>query len=352
MLHSRVTFSSYGDSSVLKMSSLPYPTAQPNEVLVRGKGAAISIGDTIMLSGAGRALFPIDMPSPGYALDFSGTVEAVGRDVTSFKVGDLVVGSLEVQRPGALSEVLAVEESRCALVPEALRGSLALLAGLPVSGTTAWDAVRRSKAASGDRVLVNGGSGGVAHFVVQILKNVVGAHVVATASPEKADFVKSLGADEVLNYKDPKALSSLEPRSFDCIIDTVGNHSALLPLIKPGTGKPFVAVAGPPLPWSFDGTPFELSGVKGALFRSVMTLWSAPARFAAYRAGTEYHGFLSLASGESIKELIRLVKDGKLEVRPDGGRVRAGMLDIAVVKEANDRVSSGRATGKVIVGEE
>src|SRR5262249_13320957 len=151
-----------------------------------------------------------------FGVDYAGTVEAVGAKVTRFKPGDDVFGG----RTGALAEYVAVSLDRAvALKPPGVTFEQA--AALPIAGVTALQALRDSgKVQAGQKVLINGASGGVGTFAVQIAKS-LGAHVTGVCSTRNVELVRSLGADEIIDYTKDDFVAG-GPR-FDLIIDNVGN---------------------------------------------------------------------------------------------------------------------------------
>jgi NADPH:quinone reductase-like Zn-dependent oxidoreductase len=152
-------------------------------------------------------------------VDFAGVVEAVGKNVREFKAGDRVFG--EAFQSGAFAEFVSVSEEACGHMPEGIGSDI--MAAVPVAGVTAWQAiVTHGKLQKGESVLINGSSGGVGHFAVQIAK-ALGAEVTAVCSNRNIDFVESLGADRVLAYD--RENIHLHSGNYDLIIDTHGNLS-------------------------------------------------------------------------------------------------------------------------------
>ncbi|WP_246672050.1 MULTISPECIES: NADP-dependent oxidoreductase [unclassified Mesorhizobium] len=187
---------SVGGPEVLFVAEQPDPVPRPGEVLVRVKAAGINPVD-----GAVRGGFYPLLGEPPFILgwDISGTVAALGPGVTTFKVGDEVFGMPHFpKQAGANAELAAAPTDEIAAKPAAIDHEHA--AALPLAGLTAWQGiVRHGGLRAGQRVLVHAGAGGVGHLAVQIAK-ARGAYVIATASPGKLDFVRSLGADEVIDY--------------------------------------------------------------------------------------------------------------------------------------------------------
>ncbi|OHV85375.1 NADP-dependent oxidoreductase, partial [Mesorhizobium sp. ORS 3428] len=155
--------------------------------------------------------------------DISGTVQALGADVTAFKVGDEVFGMPRFpKQAGAYAELAAAPADEIAIKPESIDHAHA--AALPLAGLTAWQGlVRHGGLQAGERALIHAGAGGVGHLAVQIAK-ARGAYVVSTASPDKLDFVRSLGADEVVDYT--KQDFTAKGGDFDLVLETIGGDHA------------------------------------------------------------------------------------------------------------------------------
>ncbi|RUX74657.1 NADP-dependent oxidoreductase [Mesorhizobium sp. M7A.F.Ca.US.006.04.2.1] len=211
---------SVGGPDVLVIADQPDPTPEAGEVLVGVKAAGINPVD-----GAVRAGYYPLLGEPPFILgwDISGTVEALGAGVTGFKIGDEVFGMPRFpKQAAAYAELVAVPADQITLKP---KGAGHLEAGaLPLAGLTAWQGlVRHGGLKSGQRVLVHAGAGGVGHLAVQIAK-ARGAYVVATASPGKLDFVRKLGADEVIDYT--KGDFTDQVRDIDLVLDPMGGDHA------------------------------------------------------------------------------------------------------------------------------
>lgn len=211
----------YGGPEVLRLEELPLPSVKDNQVLVKVFANSANPADWHILRGKprfARLSFGLFKPKDKVlGADFSGIVEAVGSQVMQFKVGDKVFG--ESLKGGAFAEFTAMDAECCALMPEGV-GFLEM-ACVPIAGLTALQAVTtHGKLKQGETVLVNGASGGVGHFTVQIAK-AFGATVTAVCSSKNADFVKSLGADHVIAYDQENI--HLHKTQYDLVIDTHGN---------------------------------------------------------------------------------------------------------------------------------
>ncbi len=212
----------YGGPEVLQLERLARPEPGAGEVLVRVRAAGVNPLDWHYLRGTPyfmRLVSGIGAPSePRLGVDFSGTIEAVGPGVTRFKPGDEVWGG----GTGAYSEFLTLPADRnLVLKPPGI--SHAQAAAVPIAGLTALQALRdKGGLQAGQEVLINGASGGVGTFAVQLAR-AMGARVTGVCSGRNVDLVRSLGAQRVINYKQEDF--TLGNRRYDLIIDMVGNHS-------------------------------------------------------------------------------------------------------------------------------
>jgi NADPH:quinone reductase-like Zn-dependent oxidoreductase len=208
----------YGE---LKLEEIDRPELEPDSVLVRVRAAAANPLDYHELRGTpyfARALMGFRKPKQSSrGVDAAGTVEAVGANVTEFQPGDDVFGSCR----GAFGEYARGTEGKLAAKPAGLTFEAA--AAMPVAGVTALQALRdRGAIQAGQRVLINGAAGGVGTFAVQIAKT-FGAHVTGVCSGRNVDLVRSIGADDVVDYELDDFTRS--EHSYDLILDTVGNRS-------------------------------------------------------------------------------------------------------------------------------
>lgn len=212
----------YGSSEVLKLQEIEKPVIKDGEVLVRVHAAAIHAGDWLLMTGRPQ-LFRIGVGLrkprkriPGF--DFAGTVEAIGSNAREFQPGDEVFGDAA---GGSCAEYVSVSEDKMALKPASL--TLVQAAVVPVSGVTALRGLRDAgKVRPGQHVLINGASGGVGTFAVQIAK-ALGAEVTGVCSTRNVEMVRSIGADHVIDYTQEDFTKGGE--RYDLILDNVANHS-------------------------------------------------------------------------------------------------------------------------------
>jgi NADPH:quinone reductase-like Zn-dependent oxidoreductase len=213
----------YGTADVLELREIDRPTMGANEVLVRVRAAGVNPADWAIMSGLpyiARPMYGTGKPkNPVRGTDVAGEVEAVGASVTRFRPGDQVFG-WSGHLGGAFAEYVSVSEA--ALVSKPTKLTFEQAAAVPMAGTVALLAIRRGKVQAGQRILVNGASGGIGTLAVQIAKS-LGAHVTGVTSTKNVDLVRSIGADEVIDYT--KVDFTRTGQRYDFILDNVANHS-------------------------------------------------------------------------------------------------------------------------------
>lgn len=207
----------YGNSDVLQYEDAPMPTVNSNEVLIQVVAASVNPVDWKIREGYLKEMINYTMPLT-LGWDVSGVVESVGADVTRFKVGDAVYSRPDIKRNGTYAEYVVVREDELAFKPQTISHTEA--ASLPLAGITAWEVlITTANLAAGQKVLIHAGSGGVGSLAIQLAKS-RGAYVIATTSTKNCELVKSLGADEVIDYKTQKFAEILH--DIDVVFDTLG----------------------------------------------------------------------------------------------------------------------------------
>ncbi len=216
-----IVYHGYGSPDVLQCEEIEKPTAGDDDVLIKVRAASVNPLDRHLMRGSYiiRPLTGLRKPRitcPGR--DLAGQVEAVGRNVTQFKPGDEVFG---VSRRGTCAEYVCADEKKLALKPANLTFEQA--AAVPVAAITALQGLRdKGRIQPGQRVLINGAAGGVGTFAVQIAK-AFGADVTGVCSTRNVDMVRSIGADQVIDYTQEDFTQS--GQRYDLILDNVGNRS-------------------------------------------------------------------------------------------------------------------------------
>jgi len=216
-----IVINAYGSTDALELKDVATPAIKANEILVRVHAASVNVGDIFTLRGSPWLLrLTVGLTRPkDYILgwDMAGSVEAVGSAVTRFKPGDEVFGACH----GALAEYAHVAEDR--LAPRPANLTLQQAAAVPTAAVTALIGLRNvGKIQPGQRVLINGASGGVGTFAVQLAK-AFGADVTGVCSTRNVDLVKSIGADHVVDYT--REDFTRNGRRYDLILDNVGSRS-------------------------------------------------------------------------------------------------------------------------------
>lgn len=193
-----VYIENYGNVNEFKTGERPEPVIKSSEVLIEVQAASVNPVDYKVRNGSVRVLSGNKFPKI-LGTDFSGIVANVGNNIKKFEIGDAVFGAVHVLfgKNGGNAEFAAAPESNLALIPEGL--SFEEAAAIPVAGTTAYHNLKNLNIQPGDKVLVNGASGGVGSFALQIAK-LFGAETTAVCSEKNSDYVKMLGADHVIDY--------------------------------------------------------------------------------------------------------------------------------------------------------
>ena len=241
-----IVYRCYGSADVLGFEDVEKPTPADDEVLVKVVAASVNPLDWHYMRGSPYLMrLGIGLGAPhdtSLGVDFAGTVEAIGRNVKRFKPGDEVFGGTS----GAFAEYVTVREDR-ALALKPANMTFEQSASVPIAGITALQALRdKGKIAPGKKVLINGASGGVGTFAVQIAKS-FGAEVTGVCSTRNVEMVRSIGADHVIDYTQEDYTRS--GQRYDLIIDNVGNHSLSANRRVLNSDGIFVIVGGPKGNW-------------------------------------------------------------------------------------------------------
>ena len=305
-----VTQRSFGGPDVLEITEVSRPVPIPSEVLVRVHASAVNPVDAVVRSGA----FPL-LGEPPFILgwDISGVVEEAVPGVNRFQVGDEVYGMPFFPRAaGGYAEFVAVPSRQLARKPAGIDHVHA--AALPLVGITALHSiVDVGQVESGQRVVVHGGAGGVGHLAVQIAK-ARGAHVIATASASKHEFVRGLGADRVVDYQSVDFTDVVH--DVDIVLDTVGGDygERSLRTLKPG-----------------------------GLFMTVVQRADAVLKAKTEAAGMRFAGIAVEPDYVGLEMLADLVDSGLLHTHVEHA------LPLADAAKAHELVESGRTVGKIVL---
>lgn len=319
--------SEYGSADVLNLEEVEKPIVADNEVLVRVRGAGVHAGDWHLMRGTPfliRLIFG-GIRKPKFTTigtDIAGQVEAVGKEIKQFQPGDDVFGDLSECGFGAFSEYVSVPEN--ALVHKPTNLSFEVAATVPVSGLAALQALRDyGEVQPGQNVLINGASGGVGSFAVQLAKG-FGAEVTAVCSTSKIEKVKSLGADVVIDYTQSKLTKPTQ--LYDLIIDAAAYRpfSDFLDMITPG------------------GTYVMVGGATAEFFRA-MLLGPFAERFKAKASRRKVKCLTSTPNQADLTVLKDWIEAGKLKPLVDQ------TYPLADVPTAIRYVEARQVKGKVAI---
>ncbi|MGA7758008.1 MAG: NAD(P)-dependent alcohol dehydrogenase [Ilumatobacteraceae bacterium] len=318
-----VTARTYGGPEVLATEELPVPSPQTGELLVEVRATSLNALDWHFLTGTPylmRLMSGLRRPKRFVrGADVAGAVVAVGDGVTRFRVGDSVFG----EGPGGgCGQYLTVKEGNVVSIPEGV--SFDAAAATPVAGLTALQGLRTHGAVQpGDRVLINGAAGGVGTMAVQIAR-ALGAHVTAVCSTRNVDMVRSLGADEVLDYtRDDFVVGGAR---FDVMLDNVGNRRPKEVRSVMLAGGRYVAISGPKANRWVDPLPYIVR-----------------ARLAFVRADASFHQFTAAPNIDDLTFLGELLASGRLVPQIDR------VVGLDGVADGLAEIGSGHARAKIVV---
>ncbi len=306
-----VEYDEYGDASVLHVADHPIPQLLPGHLFIEVLASSVNPIDYRFRRGDMKGLIPFGFPRiPGY--DVAGIVVDTNTDC-SFAKGDRVMAFLDHTRGGALADYAVCSVASAAKIPDSMPMEEA--AAIPLAGTTALQSLRdHGKIKSGQSVLINGASGGVGMFAVQIAKS-YGCHVDAIASGHNREFCMSLGADHFYDYEKEDFTKSDE--RWDIVFDVSGKAHYMGSRAVLKEGGHFISTE---------------PSIKGLL----MTILTWPLS----KSGQI---MLAVPSGDDLRELIRLYEAGKLKVTIDS------TFPFEQAAQAHRRVETGIDHGKVVL---
>ncbi len=236
-------FHHFGGPEVIQDDEVSPPSAAPGDVVIRLVATSVNGADWKLGQGLLKDVVHLDFPF-AVGLDFSGVVLELGAGVEDFAVGDPVYGAVHFDRCGTYAEIISVPATTVCRAPTSL--PLATAAAVPVAAQTAWGALfieDQGNLQPGQTVLIHGGAGGVGSFGVQ-LANWRGAHVITTASQKNHGYLRSLGAQQVIDYH--ATLFEDVVQDVDVVFDCVGGDLALRSVRVIAAGGRLVSIAGPP----------------------------------------------------------------------------------------------------------
>ena len=316
----------------MRLAEMPTPEVGEYEVLAEIHAASINPVDFKIRDGKVKLLLKYKMPLI-LGNDFSGVVAKVGAKVTRFKVGDEIYARPRKSKIGTFAEYIAIHEDDIALKPKNL--SFEEAASIPLVGLTTYQALADiMQLQKGQKILIQAGAGGVGTFAIQLAK-IMGAFVATTASEAGANLVKSLGADEIINYKTEKFEEKL--KNYDAVFDTLGGEILEKSFGVLKSGGKIVSVSG--LPNARFGREYGSGFFKTLLFSAVSHKLTALEK----KHHVQYSFLFMKPSGEQLRTIANYIEDGK--IKPIIDRV----YPFENAQEAMEYAETGRAKGKIIV---
>ncbi|MBD2753508.1 NADP-dependent oxidoreductase [Spirosoma validum] len=305
-----VVLSDWGGPENFAVQDVPKPAIKADEVLVKVKAFGVNPAD--FKTRTGNAPYSQKYTHPiilGW--DMAGEVDEVGSNVTDFKPGDAVYGMVNFPEPGqAYAEYVAAPAAHLALKPDTL--SFEEAAAAPLAVLTAWQALtQHGQLKAGETVLIQAASGGVGHLGVQIAKT-LGAHVIGTASGKNEAFVRSLGADEFIDYTQNKVEDAVH--DIDLVFDTAGADTIF--------------------------TSAKVLKPKGRL---ISIAYGAMDKVLAERPDIHAERILVHTSGDDLRTINQLIDEGKLKISV------SQVLPADQMAEAHRQLESRRTTGKIVL---
>lgn len=322
----------YGKKGVGRIGEMPDPEVRDDDVLIRIHAASINPLDSKIKSGEFKLILPYRLPLI-LGNDMAGTVVRVGARVRNFKPGDEVYARPDDDRIGTFAEFIAVKASSLALKPTNL--GMVEAASLPLVALTAWQTlVETAKLQKGQKVLIHAGAGGVGTIAIQLAKH-LGALVATTTSTANIAWMKALGADVVIDYKQQDFATMLH--DYDVVLNSLGKDelNKSLQVLRPGGH--LISISGPPTP------AFAVARGLAWPLQQVLRLLSFGIRKKAKKKGVDYTFVFMRADGAQLREITSLIESGA--IRPVVDKV----FPFQDTYQALAYADGGRAKGKVVV---
>ncbi len=320
-----IRYCEYGAPDVVRFDDVEKPVPTDNQILIKVRAASLNALDAYMIRDAwlNRLIFGLRKPrDTRLGRDVAGVVEAVGKNVTQFKPGDEVFGVCR----GSLAEYAVTSERSLVIKPPGV--SFEDAASLPLAGLTAVQGLREGKIQPGQKVLINGATGGVGTFAVQIAK-ASGAEITAVCSTRNVDLVRSIGADHVIDYT--KEDFTRSDQRYDVIFDNVCNHS-FSERRRVMTAKGICVLAG------MGGAGVKQGEAMGRILGNLFI-----ARGLSFFVDQRFAQYITKVSKEDLIMLCDLVQSGK--VKP----VIERSYKLAEASKALRELAAGHARGKLVI---
>ncbi|WP_023639395.1 NADP-dependent oxidoreductase [Dickeya zeae] len=327
-----LTFKRYGKSPEIGFAEVPYPTLKPDELLVEVYAVGLNPIDNMIPTGMFKPILKFPLPAT-MGSDLAGVVKEVGSRVTRFKPGDAIFASLFDLGLGSLAEFAVVPENVAALKPTNL--NFVQAASIPMVGLTSWQALKeRANVRKGQKVFIPAGAGGIGTFAIQLAKH-MGAKVATTTSTGNAQWVSSLGADEVIDYKTQAFDNVLH--GYDMVLGTLRGDEIKksIDILKPG-GK-IISLVGP-----LDAA-FASSRRLNVVLKFLFSLMSRKIMRLADKRDITYSFLFVRSDGRQLSEIGDLLQSEQIHPVIDK------VFPFDQAKDALDYLAQGRAKGKVVV---
>jgi len=327
-----LTFKRYSKAPEIEFADVSRPALKSDEILVQVHAAGLNPIDNMIPRGTFKPILRFQLPAT-LGSDLAGVVTEVGSRVTRFKPGDAVFASIFDLGTGSIAEFAVVPESAAALKPTNL--DFVQAASIPMVGLTSWQALKeRVNLLAGQKVFIPAGSGGIGTFAIQLAKH-LGAKVGTTTSQGNVELVRSLGADEVVDYKKEEFEKVLH--GYDAVLGTVRGDTLekSIGILKPGST--IVSLIGP-LDAAFAHARrlnFVLAFIFGLMSRKIMRL--------ARKRKVAYSFLFVRPDGNQLAQIGELLKTGHIQPVIDK------VFPFEQAKEALAYLAQGRSRGKVVV---
>lgn len=322
----------YGSNDNLKIGDISTPEPEENEVQVEIHAASINPVDFKIRDGKLKILinykFPLILGN-----DFAGVITKTGKNVSKFKTGDKIYARADKYKIGTFAEYICINQDSISIKPENM--NMEQSASIPLVGLTTWQCFfEKSNLKKDTKVLIHAGSGGVGSFAIQLAK-AFGAYVATTTSTANVEWVKSLGADIVIDYKKQDFSEVL--KDYDLVFDTLGgvNLEKSFKVLK--KGGDLVSVSGTP------DAKFADEWNHGLFKKILFTLASYKYTSLAKKYNVNYKFLFMHTSGEQLQSIKTLIEENKIKAIID----KTYSLD--ETKQALEYVEKGHAKGKVII---
>lgn len=322
----------YGKADQIAFADIPKPTIKPNEMLVQVHAVGLNPIDNKIPTGDYKPVLHFQLPAT-MGSDLAGVVTEVGSQVTRFKPGDAVFASIFDLGTGSIAEFAVVPESAAA--PKPVNLDFVQAASIPMVGLTSWQALKeRANIQPGQKVFIPAGSGGIGTFAIQLAKH-LGAKVGTTTSTANVALVRSLGADEVVDYKKQEFETVLH--NYDAVLGTINGDTIekSIGILKPGSK--IVSLVGPldPAFARLKKLNFLLTFVFGLMSRKIKAL--------AKKRDVSYSFLFVHPDGAQLTEIGKLLEAERIKPVIDK------VFPFEQAKGALEYLAQGRAKGKVVI---